>query len=237
MSLEEFEKNKLIAETNHLNALTNELGKKANSGKTDWVGDIKKWTSLILSIISVAAAIWGLLIPINSYIQERKKMLKYDLNNHMVELMPALDSTDPAVSDRSILLLSYYERNSLPILFYKLERSSYFHNQNLVNNITQVIANIYVTNKKETNELLKDNLAVQLDKLAKSKQIDNYIQFAIYNLFFVIEHLPLSKRDIKAYQLLLDNTKQELLNIESEETDQSMLLDKLEECVMNLENK
>ena len=212
MSLNELRKNKLTADAAYFEALAEEMHvkPKPKPSKPSWPDRIKKWSGVILTIVSVIAAIWGVIVPINGFIEEKKTMLRYELNSQMIGLVEGLDSENPEVAERSILLLSYYERNSLPILFYKLEHVSYFDSERLVINLIQTISHIYESNndsKEATVEMIEERVA---DLLLKAKvngnPPDHILLYGLYNNFLLIENLPISTKDSQSFSDLLDQT-------------------------------
>ncbi len=216
MSLNELRKNKLTADAAYFEALAEEMNvePKPKPSKTSWPDRIKKWSGVILTIVSVIAAIWGVIVPINGFIEEKKTMLRYELNSQMIGLVEGLDSDIDAVADRSILLLSYYERNSLPILFYKLEHVSSFDSERLVINLIQTISHIYESSKdskEATIEVIEERVA---DLLLKAKvngnPPDHILLFGLYNNFLLIEHLPITTNDSQIFLNLLEQTRSTL---------------------------
>ena len=216
MSINELRKNKLIADAAYFEALAEELHPqpKPKPSKASLPGKVKKSSGIILSVVSVVAAIWGVIVPINGFIEEKKTMLRYQLNSQMIGLVEGLDSESDAVADRSILLLSYYERNSLPILFYKLEHISPFESDRLVINLIQTISHIYESNndnKEATIEMIEERVA---DLLLKAKVNGNppahILLYGLYNIFLLIEHLQINTEDAQAFYDLLEQTESSL---------------------------
>ena len=211
MSLNELRKNKLTADAAYFEALAKEMHAEPapKPTKTNWADRIKKSSGIILTVVSVVAAIWGVIVPINGFIEEKKTMLRYELNSQMIGLVEGLDKSD-AEADRSILLLSYYERNSLPILFYKLEHVSYFDSERLVINLIQTISHIYESNsenKKATIEMLEERVA---DLLLKAKvngnPPDHVLLYGLYNNFLLVENLPINRKDSQSFFNFLGQT-------------------------------
>lgn len=240
MSLDVSEIRKLEAEAAYFTALTKDLEDNSESTSIGLDEKIKKWSGTIIAVVSVCAGIWGLLFPINNYIQEKRSMLQYQINSQMVDLLVDLDSDSTAISDRSILLLSYYERNSLPLLFYKLERISYFSSENLVTNLAVTIANIYESgtiNKKATTAALQSQLEDQIQKIKTSDQIDHFYSHAIYNLMVVIEHLRLDKKETEKFIGMISKVQKELLIMDPNRKRFSSVLMKIPETIIKLKGE
>ncbi len=244
MSFDELENIKLKAETEYLQALTKELNNTFKSPKKKWYDKIKNWTGVLLAVVSLGTAIWGFFMPIKNYFLEKESLLKYELNSQMVELVEDLDSNNAVVSDRSILLLGYYERNSLPILFYKLEILK-SEDKVPLNNISKTIANIYEsskTNKKEIKTIIKKQLDNQIQKLKTNPQIDHFNIYAIHNLLYVIQQLPLNKKDAKEFIGFMSQIKNDIVIIDNtiinpSKEDFSSLFKEIDKSEKKLEHK
>lgn len=222
MSINELRKNKLSADAAYFEALAEEMHvSKPKPSKAGLSDKVKKSTGIILSIVSVVAAIWGVIVPINGFIEEKKSMLRYELNSQMIGLVQGLDSDIDAIAERSILLLSYYERNSLPILFYKLENVSYDNSPRLVINLIQTISHIYESSndsKEATIEMIEERVTDLLLKArVNGNPPDHILLYGLYNNFLLIENLPVSKDDSKAFSGLLQQTESALIKMDDPE--------------------
>ncbi|MFN6088899.1 MAG: hypothetical protein ACK47E_09155 [Cyclobacteriaceae bacterium] len=150
-ALEKYRIDKLQAETDFINQKT--IEKKniikrlelENEPKRVTVGEkVKKTISLWSSIIGFIVAIIGLLAGyfrlVPDYVEFKDALLiknKVSLNSEMLDLIDKLDSS--ATREQSAMLLSYYGKNSIPILFYKLENIREEDVSHISNSIMQTI--------------------------------------------------------------------------------------------------
>lgn len=123
-------KNKQQLELQRLQAendlLQMEIAEKSREpSKSDKISAFfKKWSSVLIAVISVGGGFWGIFYPIKSYYNEKSKELQFSLNTSMIGIVENLSNRDPVKRNSSIVLLSYYEENAIPILLYHLEKSA-----------------------------------------------------------------------------------------------------------------
>ncbi|WP_421765503.1 hypothetical protein [Ekhidna sp.] len=154
---------------------------------------IKRWSVTILTLVSIIGGVWGLILPIKSYYDERSKALKYTLNSQMVQLVNGLKTEEEV--EESIMMLQYYEMNSLDILLFKLERAG--SDTLLRNNISVAVNNIYKKNHPECIEPLASNALRHLRKSYVNKTIVESPFRALMNYIYVINELECDGSDQK----------------------------------------
>lgn len=207
-----------------------------NLKKNSLVKIVEDWKSILLAGIAVFAALWGFVIPIKNYFDEKNSALRYELNQNMISLMDSLSSTDLEAVDASVLLLSYYEENSLPMLFYKLERTKKKSNESLVNSIVQIIVNIYEKNGSEVLEIIDDRLESQSRLFSKSAVKDDFNLYALSNILDLIKSLPLDDCDKRKLREIVQRTKTELGHDQKTLSKHVLLNESLNSCLAVLES-
>lgn len=153
-SLEQLEKEKIQAEINILEArLDKEFPDEKPEGRLGKIaGFARKWSAFILGTVTLISAVFGVFVPLAEYLDERRNALKYDLNEIMISFVDNMMSTDPDTQNRGLMMLSYYEINSIPILLHflsKLDNSEsrqkitenihWIHFDNPGNNIVEMV--------------------------------------------------------------------------------------------------
>lgn len=124
-TLEQLQKEKLQGEIDILQArLAQEYPDGKPPGFFDKLADFaRKWSAFILGSVTLISAIFGVFVPLSEYLDESRKALEYDLNENMIGFVKDLDSDSADLANRGIMMLSYYEMNSIPILLFYLEGS------------------------------------------------------------------------------------------------------------------
>jgi hypothetical protein len=123
-SIQDLEKEKLQAEIDILKAqLATEYPIKDK--ETGWFEKVaihvKGWSAFILGAVTLISAVWGVFLPLSEYLVEQRRVLEFQLNQNMIGFVDDLNSEDPAVANKGVMMLSYYQENSIPILLFFLE--------------------------------------------------------------------------------------------------------------------
>jgi hypothetical protein len=126
-SIQDLEKEKLQAEIDILNARLATEFPLQDSNKTGFFAKVaihaKGWATFILGAVTLISAVWGVFVPLSEYLIEQRRALEYQLNENMIGFVDDLNSEDPNIANRGVMMLSYYEVNSIPILMFFLEGS------------------------------------------------------------------------------------------------------------------
>jgi len=223
--MDDSEKKKLVAEKNHFEALTKEVNKRLEPAKPDWEEKVRKYTGVAIAIATAAAAIWGFILPVNIYLKERRAALTYELNDQMIKLVTDLDSDTQAVAERSILLLSYYEENSIPILLYKLERTD-LNSETMISNISETITKIYEKDKVDLSKLYR-RVNKKMKKLKSVSEINDFDLYTIHHILHIIDQLPMKEKESKEYLNKLIETREDLVKIDPDSTKYSIVFKKI----------
>jgi hypothetical protein len=124
---QDLEKEKLQAEINILKAKLAVEYPEEEEKEPGWFDKISsyagKWSAILLSVVALISAIWGVFLPLSEYLAEQRKALEFNLNENMIGFVDDLNSDSAAIANRGIMMLSYYEVNSIPILLFFLESS------------------------------------------------------------------------------------------------------------------
>jgi hypothetical protein len=156
MTKEEFEISKMELE---LESLKIKLDKERKDLKPSWgskfFNQTTKTVSLGVAFVSLLAGIWSLVIPARNYFNERQKQLHYNLSKEMIDLANNLRIDSASLQQESVLLLSYYDMNAMPILLYQLENFSNSIEKTMVDHVIKTISLVYMRNQKGvTNEII-----------------------------------------------------------------------------------
>ena len=183
---EQLEKEKIQAEINILEAqLKKEYPDEKPPGKLDKLASFaQKWSAFILGSVTLISAVFGVFLPLSEYLAEQKRALEYELNENMIGFVNDLQ-TD-SLASRGVVMLSYYEENSLRILLFYLETSSMGNFQNKIIETTNLIymkrsSNVLgeITFRLRNNfELLKDEyISSGTNKVNSTRQlaVRNYL--------------------------------------------------------------
>lgn len=98
---------------------------------------LKKYSTLLLTVLSIVGGIWGVYLPIKTFLHEQQMSTQYNLNRDIIELIQELDSAKE--SDKTISILTYYERDAVPLLIYELGRRKEAQKQPIVNALKTII--------------------------------------------------------------------------------------------------
>lgn len=215
--MEELEKKKIQTEIDHITALTEELKSKNTLNEQIAHNRIKRWMGSILSLISVIAAIIGIIIPLNNFLVESNNKLQYELNENMINLVDNLDSQSKLIQLRSMILLSYYEENSLKVLLFQLYQTSP-EDKVMLYNIIDLIVEIFKVNNKEVRKQIDFQLDRLFERLNPSGGVEIYLG-PLENLFITIQKLPLKRKDLYWLDNLIERSEKELDDYEKELND------------------
>jgi hypothetical protein len=124
-TIEQLENEKLQAEIDILHArLAKEFPEEKRQRWYDKLAEFaRKWAAFVLGTVTLISAIFGVFVPLAEYLEERRNALKYALNENMIGFVDDMMSGDTEKVNRGIMMLSYYEINSIPILLYSLSES------------------------------------------------------------------------------------------------------------------
>lgn len=125
VSIENLEKEKLRAEIDILNARLETEYPDKEEKKEGWFSKASvhagRWSAILLGAVTLFSAIWGVFLPLSEYLGEQQRALEFQLNTNMIGFVDDLNSEDPTIANRGVMMLSYYEENSIPILLFFLE--------------------------------------------------------------------------------------------------------------------
>ena len=158
-SLEHLEKEKLQAEIDILHArLKKEFPEDKPPGWGDMLaGFAQKWSAFILGTVTLISAVFGIFVPVSEYLAEQQRALQYDLNENMIGFVN--DLNNDSLANRAIVMLSYYEVNSIPIMLFYLESSTYFQKE-FRSKLIETIGMIYAETR---NPEILDLIMVKMD--------------------------------------------------------------------------
>jgi hypothetical protein len=221
------EKEKLQAEIDILHArLEKEFPDEKPPGFMDKLaGFANKWSSFVLGAVALFSAVFGVFVPLSEYLDEQRKALEYDLNENMISFVDGLNSEDPSVARRSIMMLSYYETNSIPILLFFMEDSR--NNQNeFRKKIIETIGLIYAdTGDKSIIEKILVRIQSNFNQLIEGKNgtIDTRRLTPLYNFFELINGMDLSDSDREEVLTVFKTMKSSICSDEMLRDDFDML--------------
>jgi hypothetical protein len=172
---------------------------------------IKNWTAIILGFITVGAGIWGIFGPVMNYLQERKNQLTYSLNDNMIMFVNQLRSDSGQEVEEALIMLMYYEKHALPILYYKLEKNDLEANEGFIERLVDAINIIYSRNNKGMIKEITaryDNLYNNLfryDEELEMEDLNSTLYNATINYTYMLGEINLSKQDKRsAYNFLVE---------------------------------
>lgn len=210
LSVEDLEKEKLQAEIDILKArLSKEYPDDKPRGRFDKLaGFARKWSAFILGTVTLISAIFGVFVPLAQYLEERRNALKYDLNENMIGFVDDMMSGNPDSVNRGIMMLSYYEINSVPILLYFLSKSDQrVEKQKMIENITW----IHFDNPgNDIVEMVMGRMQYNFEKLKIRDNdgdyfVDNAPQRAIFNYVDLLKELKLSGSECRMIDTKFNN--------------------------------
>jgi len=198
-SLEQLEKEKLQAEINILNA---RLQKEFPEGKPPGMWDklaafAQKWSAFILGTVTLFSAVFGLIVPLSEYLDGQRRALEYDLNENMIGFVNDLN-TD-SLANRGVVMLSYYEVNSIPILLFYLETSEN-DQEEFRARLIETINLIYINNRnQDIYEMIANKINILFaqikDEYASPEGINPKRRLGLLNYLELIDGMKLSSSD------------------------------------------
>lgn len=214
-SLEDLQKDKLVSEIKLLEArLKSDFPATIKKRKADIVADfIKKWAAVILATATVISAILAIFFPLSSYLTEKKKALEYELNENMIEFVN--DLNNDSLADRGVMMLSYYEANSIPILLFHLENCEN-DQKDFKNRIIVTLTKIYINNKKtDLVGKVMTNIDIIFDQIKFENEdgelaINPRKQRAIHNYLDLLILTDVRRHDEKQVNTRLKKLKDEI---------------------------
>lgn len=211
MTNEEYENLKKEFE---LLSLKNQIEKQKNELKPSLASVLfnqaTKSISLIVAIVSMLAGIWGLVIPARNFFKDKQKEKHYELSRDMVELANNLQSDSVKLQQEAVLLLSYYDLNSMPILLYQLENFSNSVQKDMVDHVIKSISLIYMRNKSEvTSEIIYyfSNLFRQTDT---EKKWDDLKYNSLLNYAELVNKITFREKDKRRIVSLIEDMQEKI---------------------------
>lgn len=202
-SLEQLQKEKLQGEIDILRArLVNEYPDEKPAGFFDKLsGFARKWSAFVLGSITLISAIFGVFVPLSEYLDASRRALSYELNENMIGFVNDLGSDSAELANRGIMMLSYYEMNSIPILLYYLEGSGNLQKPFRI----KIIETIDLIYSRSRSDEIPDLIVVNMQKnLSKIKETDingeekinaNSLR-VLYNYMDLIKGIKFSNSDL-----------------------------------------
>lgn len=201
-SIHDLEKEKLQVEVEILKVqLAKDLPDVKPKKWFDKLADFaRKWSALMLGTVTLISAIFGVFIPLSEYLDERRNALKYNLNENMIGFVDDMMSDDDETANRGIMMLSYYEINSIPILLYFLSRSE---SEESTKKIIENIHWIHFDNSNNTIvEMVMGRMQFNFEKLKVTTEegelrIDEEGQTAVQNYIDLIKVLQFTSNECR----------------------------------------
>ena len=201
--------------------MNKEFGEKKPKSKLDIVADfLRKWYAVVIALFAVAGGFWGIFYPVKTYLEERQKAVKYTINENMIKALEDLES-DNISAKNSLIVLSYYDLNAIPILlnkYYVLDRDEDELRQEYIKTISLVYKrrNIGIVDRIiATTDKNYQLLLAYLDENHKNHWKHTLQPKYILNLVELTEDLDMEKGDkkkIKAFYSAIisdiDNNKE-----------------------------
>jgi len=146
--LQSLEKEKLEAE---IQLLQNQVNRDSEeNSRKQRLEKFKIVLPIILTGVSILAGLFGILFPSLQYIKQQKEEYKFQFNSDMMQFISDLGSDDSDKSEQAIMMLSFYERDAIPVLLFKLERVKFDDKGTVINALKNI---------EELSE--KDNLVIE----------------------------------------------------------------------------
>ncbi len=200
-SLEQLEKDKLQAEIDILHArLRKEFPDEKPPGWMDKLaGFAQKWSAFILGTVTLISAVFGIFVPVSEYLAEQRRALQYELNENMIGFVN--DLTNDSLANRAVVMLSYYEVNSIPILLFYLETTTFYQNDFRAK-LIETISTIYSDSRNDEildliiNKMNNNFQRIQDDFVnTQGQEINGARRQAMLNYIHLINGMKLSHRD------------------------------------------
>ena len=193
--MEDLKREKITAEIELLQAkLKNDYPKKvAKNKKEKLVVFIKNWYAVVLGLCTLGISIWGVFYPLKTYFDDKSKEMEYNLNRDMISLTSKLTSEIPQEQTEAVMMLSYYEQNSIKILLHFLERTG---DESLRDEIVSTLENIYKEHGKKINELSLEHIKINAVKFKEQEFDANSNSYrALLNYMKLVEIIDLKKNN------------------------------------------
>jgi hypothetical protein len=206
-NLEDLEKQKLEIEIEILKE-TLEKEKKSRDSKLNLGEIIRKNTAIILAIISVAGGLFGIILPVNQYFEEKRKEMLPVLNNEIISLVDKLNDPNEIVQEEATVMLTYYGLNAIPVLLLRLERSAI---EAETNRLIQAINSIHDEGNPGVLDEIFSSFMVEFKRNYQKTDMDEIPYFyRIYNYKELLINMELSRKEIKKLQKLIDKFEVEI---------------------------
>jgi hypothetical protein len=98
---------------------------------------LKRYSAVILMVLSVIGGIWGVYLPLKQFLHEQRMSTQYQLNGEIIALIQQLDSAKK--SEKTIAILTYYEKDAVPLLIYELGRKVNTERQPIVTALKTIV--------------------------------------------------------------------------------------------------
>jgi len=163
---------------------------------------IKIWAPVILTFVSIAAGLFGILFPSIKYINQQNDQYEFTFNKEMVAFANELNSEDYMKREQAIMMLTYYEEDAVPILLHKLERINYRQKNNICSAL-KTIKNLSRKDKLLIEKMLFKNAVDFYDRayLHPDGEVVNRIH-GMMNYVFALGEL--GEKEKEKYKLFLD---------------------------------
>lgn len=148
-----------------------EKEKKEGLGTKNFGEIIRKNIALILAVISVLGGVFGIILPVNQYFEEKKKEMIPILNKEIISLVGKLNSNSETTRQEATVMLNYYGLDAIPVLLLRLERSM---NETEVLRLILAIKNIHDHNDPGVLDEILYSFKVEFEKnytIANSSEI------------------------------------------------------------------
>ena len=169
---------------------------------------LKTRAAVILTYVSIAAGLFGILFPSIKHLTEQKgNRNKLEINKKMVAFVNDLNSENDAERDNAVMGLIYYEADAVPILLHKLEQIHY-NEKNIICSTLKTIKNLSRKNKLLIEKMLLKNAIDFYDRayLNPDGEVLNRI-YGMLNYVFALGELGEKKKiDFNAFLDKISNT-------------------------------
>lgn len=163
---------------------------------------LKGWAPVILTFVSIAAGLFGILFPSIKYINQQNDQYQFEFNMEMVAFANNLNSDNIMEREQAIMMLTYYEEDAVPILLHKLERINY-KQKTIICSALKTIKNLSRKDKLLIEEMLLKNAIDFYDRayLNPDGEVVNRIH-GMMNYVFALGELG-EKKNVE-FNLFLD---------------------------------
>ena len=205
-TIQELEKEKLQEEINLLRErIKKEYGESQPESRwSKFVDFFKQWYSVMLALIAVGGGFWGIFYPVKTFLTEQQKTVQYSLNENMIGALDKLKANDRISRENSIIILSYYDLNAIPILLSKYivladdsidAKQDYIEAINLIYSRKQtgIIERIIIKMNKNYKLFKKYTTEEDINVRWRNQLHIGYF----LNLIYLVDELSLSSHDKK----------------------------------------